>query len=130
MHFRPSPQLGLLSNWTWQMSSIRCQERSYSRTSCIGEDIIQFIPFVHTFYALEFLLFCNHYNHEGNLMIILFAMGICQGDPLGRALFTLAHFKALHYTINCFHYYLFPSIVNDINIMNAPSIVPSTCEHF
>jgi hypothetical protein len=46
------------------------------KTSCTGEDIIQFIPFVRVFYAFEYLLFYSHYNHEGDVMIILFAMGI------------------------------------------------------
>jgi hypothetical protein len=63
-------------------------------------------------------------------MIILFAMGIHQADPMRRVLFTLAHFKALHSIINCFHYRLIPSIVNDINIIGAPLIVPFTYEHF
>jgi hypothetical protein len=45
--------------------------------------IVQFIPFVHAFYAFEFPLIFNHHNHEGDVPIIPFAMGICQGDPLG-----------------------------------------------
>jgi hypothetical protein len=46
-------------------------------------DIIQLIPFVHAFYAFEYPLFYNHRNHEGDVTIIPFAMGIHQGDPLG-----------------------------------------------
>jgi hypothetical protein len=45
--------------------------------------IVQLIPFVHAFYAFEFPLFYNHHNHEGDVTIIPFAMGICQGHPLG-----------------------------------------------
>jgi hypothetical protein len=39
-------------------------------------DIIQLIPFVHTFYALESFVFYNHHNRESDVIIIPFAMGI------------------------------------------------------
>jgi hypothetical protein len=61
----------------------------------IGRDIIQFIPFVYAFYAFEFLLFYNNCNHEGDVTVIPFAMGIRQGDFLGGALLALVHFRAL-----------------------------------
>jgi hypothetical protein len=65
-------------------------------------------------------LFNSHHNHEDDVIIIPSTMGTHQGDPLGRALFTLAHFKALHSTTNHFPSYLFPSIVNDIHIIGSP----------
>jgi hypothetical protein len=49
-------------------------------------------------------------------------MGTCQGDPLGRALFALAHFKVLRSTTNHFPYCLFPSITNDIHIIGPPPL--------
>jgi len=55
-------------------------------------DVMQLIPFVHAFYAFEFPLFYNHHNHKGDVTIIPFTMGTHQGDPSGRALFTLTHF--------------------------------------
>jgi hypothetical protein len=58
----------------------------------VSGDIIQLIPFVHAFYALECPLFYNHHNYDSNVMVIPFTIGTCQSDPLGRALFTLAHF--------------------------------------
>jgi hypothetical protein len=51
-------------------------------------------------------------------------MGASQGDPLGGALFALAHFKALRSTINHFPYCLFPSIINDIHIIGPPPLYP------
>jgi hypothetical protein len=42
-------------------------------------DIIQFIPFVHTFYAFESPLFYNHHNREFDVIIIASTMGTCQG---------------------------------------------------
>jgi hypothetical protein len=57
-------------------------------------------------------------------------MGIRQSDPLGEALFTLAHFRALHYIFIHCPSCLFPSIVNDIHIIGHPSIVSYVYEHF
>jgi hypothetical protein len=57
---------------------------------------MQFIPFVHAFYAFEPPLFYNHHNCASDVIVILSTMGICQGDPLGEALFVLAHSNALH----------------------------------
>jgi hypothetical protein len=55
-------------------------------------------------------------------------MGTCQGIPLGRALFALAHFRALCSIASHFLLYLFPSIANDIHIIL--SIISSAYEHF
>jgi hypothetical protein len=57
-------------------------------------------------------------------------MGTCQSDPLGRALFALAHFGVLHSTNSYFSSFLFPSIVDDTHIIDPPSIVSSAYEHF
>jgi hypothetical protein len=67
-----------------------------------GGNIMQLIPFVRACYAFEFPLFHNHRNHEDDVTIIPFVMGTRQGDPLGGALFTLAHFRALHSIANHF----------------------------
>jgi len=96
----------------------------------VGGNIIQFIPFVHAFYAFECPLFYNHNNHESNIIVIPSIMGIRQGGPLGRALFVLAHFRALCSIANRFPSYVFPSIVDDTHIINPPSIVSSPYEHF
>jgi hypothetical protein len=88
------------------------------------------MPFVCSFYAFEFVLFYNHYNHDGDVMVIPFAMGTCQGDPLGGALFVLFHLRALCSIISHFPFCLFPSIVDDIHIIGPPSIVSFAYEHF
>jgi hypothetical protein len=75
----------------------------------VSEDIIQFIPFVRAFYAFESPLFYNHRNCEGEIIMIPSTMGTYQGDPLGGALFVLAHFRALHFIASCFFKILFPS---------------------
>jgi len=82
------------------------------------------------FYAFESPMFYSHYNHEGYVTIIPFAMGTCQGDLLGKALFILVHFKALHSIINHFFSYLFPSIAYDIHIIGPPIIVSFTYKHY
>ncbi len=53
-----------------------------------------------------------------------------QGDPLGGALFTLAHFTTFHSIISHFPSYLFSSIANDTHIICPPSIVSFAYEHF
>jgi hypothetical protein len=94
-------------------------------------DIIQFIPFVRVFYAFESPLFYSHCNCESDVIVIPSTMGTWQNDPLGGALFTLIHFKVLCFiTINHFLSCLFPSIVNDIQIIGPLPIVLSTYEHF
>jgi hypothetical protein len=54
-------------------------------------NIIQFIPFVYAFYAFESPLFYNHCHCEGDVIIILFAMGTHQGDPLGGSTISFNH---------------------------------------
>jgi hypothetical protein len=51
-------------------------------------------------------------------------------DPLGGALFILAHFKALCFITSHFPSYLFPSITNDIHIICPPLIASFAYEHF
>jgi hypothetical protein len=80
--------------------------------------IIQLIPFVHSFYVFKFPLFYGHCNWECDVIITPFAMGTCQGDSLGGPLFILDHFKALCSTFNHFPFCLFPSIANDIHIID------------
>jgi hypothetical protein len=63
-------------------------------------------------------------------MIIPFAIGIRQGDPLRGALFALNHFRALCLIVNHFPFCLFPSIVDDIHIIGPLSIVLFVYEHF
>jgi hypothetical protein len=81
-------------------------------------------------YAFTSLLFYSHCNYEGDVTIVPFAMGTCQGDPLGGALFVLAHFRALHFIVSHFTSCLFPSIIDDTHIIGPLSIVSSIYEHF
>ncbi len=75
-------------------------------------------------------LFYNHCNYEGDVMVIPFAMGTYQGDPLGKALFALVHFRALHFITSHFPSYLFPFITSDTHMIRPLSIVLSTYEHY
>jgi hypothetical protein len=47
----------------------------FEKIHVTSENIMQIIPFVHAFYAFEYPLFYNHYNCEGDVIIIPFAMG-------------------------------------------------------
>jgi hypothetical protein len=75
---------------------------------------MQLIYFIYAYYAFETPMFYNHYNYEGDVIVIPSIVGTHQGDPLGRALFALTHFRVLHFTTSHFPSYLFPSIVDDI----------------
>jgi hypothetical protein len=101
----------------------------FQKLRVVSGDNIQLIPFVRAFYAFESHLFYSHHNHENDVTIIPFAMGTCQGDPWGRALFALTHFKVLPSIANHFLSCLFPSIVNDTHII-GPFSIESTYEHF
>jgi hypothetical protein len=68
-------------------------------------------------------MFYSHHNCEGDVIIIPFAMGTHQGDPLGWALFALTHFRALRSIANDFLSCLFPSIIDDIHIIGPLSII-------
>jgi hypothetical protein len=93
-------------------------------------DITQLVPWIRAFYACESPMFYSHHNHEGNVTIIPCIMEAHQSDPLGGALFALAHFKALHSIANHFFSCLLPSIVDNIHIIGPPSIVSFAYEHF
>jgi hypothetical protein len=101
----------------------------FQKFRAMGGDIIQLIPFVCAFYAFEFPLFYSHCNCEGDVIIIPFAMGTRQGDLLEKTLFTLAHFRALHFIVSHFPSCLFPSIANNIHIIGPPSIVSFIYKH-
>jgi len=47
----------------------------FQKLHATSGDIIQLIPFVYAFYAFESILVYNHHNHEGEGMVIPFAMG-------------------------------------------------------
>jgi hypothetical protein len=102
----------------------------FQELHAVSVDIIQLIPFVCAFYAFESPLFYNLHNHEGDVTIIPFAMEIHQSDPLGGALFTLAHFKVLCSITTHFPSCLFPSIANDTHIISPLSIISFVYEHF
>ncbi len=123
--------IGLFSSWTlFSCFQVNVKKGHISRNLWSKWGHHQVIPFVCAFYAYECHLFYNHYNHDGNVIVIPFVMRTCQGDLLGRELFALVHLGALHFTTNHFLYCLFPSIVDHIHIIGPLSIVSSTYEHF
>jgi len=106
------------------MPSIWCQEESYFKNFVQQvKTLYNSIPFVCAFYAFKSPLFYSHHDHEGDIMVIPFAIRTRQSDPFGGALFALIHFKALRLTTNCFPPCLFPSTTNNIHIIGPPSIV-------
>ncbi len=120
MHPKFSLRLGYFSIKHGKRFQFSFKKGNISRTSCNVWDIIQLIPFVCAFYAFESSLFYSHCNCESKVMVIPFAMGTHQSDPLRRALFVVTHFKTLHFMANCFPSYLFPFIIDDTHIISPP----------
>jgi hypothetical protein len=92
----------------------------FQELHALGGNIIQLIPFVRAFYAFVSPLIYSYNNCDGDVMVIPFAMGIRQGDPLGGPLFAFVHLRALSSTINHFPSCLFPSSANDTHIIGPP----------
>jgi len=130
VHFKPLPWLSCSLVRHRKCFNSVSKKVIFQKLRATCGDIVQLIPFVHAFYAFKSPLFYNHHNHEGDVIVIHTAMETYHGDPLGGALFTLAHFKVLHSITNHFLSYLFPSIANDTHIIGPHSIVSSTYEHF
>jgi hypothetical protein len=53
---------------------------TFQKLHATSGDIMQLIPFICAFYAFKFPLYYSHCNHQGDVTIILFAMGTHQGD--------------------------------------------------
>ncbi len=102
--------LDLYLNWVVFQSNMAntfnmvSKEVIFQKLCLVAGDIMQLIPFLRAFYAFEFPLFCDHFNHEGYVIVIPFTMGTHLGDPLGGTLFAVAHFKAMHSTTS--HFFL------------------------
>ncbi len=64
MHLRLSFGLGCFLTKRENAFNSMSKGVIFQELHAIGADIIQFISFVHIFYAFESLLIYNHYNHE------------------------------------------------------------------
>jgi len=82
MHLGPSPQLVFFSTRSGKHLQFNVKTGHIQKLCATYGDIVQFIPFIYAFYALKFPLFYSHHNHESDVTIIPFVVGICQGDPL------------------------------------------------
>jgi hypothetical protein len=91
---------------------------------------VQFIFFIHYFYAPQHPLLFNHHSLLNNLFIIQSSSGTHQRDLLGGPLFILTHFRALCSLTSLFPSCLFPSITNDTHIIGPTSIVFQAFDHF
>ncbi|KAL2634830.1 hypothetical protein R1flu_006309 [Riccia fluitans] len=77
----------------------------------------QLFPFVHSFYACRSPLYFSHRSHEDEVSLLSSESGTHQGDPLGGALFALAHLRALRTTASEHPLCLFPSLADDTHIV-------------
>ncbi|KAL2612029.1 hypothetical protein R1flu_023721 [Riccia fluitans] len=86
----------------------------------------QLFPFVHSFYAHRSPLYFSHCSCEDEVSLFSSESGTCQGDPLGGALFALAHLCALRAIASEHPLCLFPSLADDTHIVGPlEAIVPA-----
>jgi len=86
-----SPSLGCSLVGCCECFQFGVKKGHISRTLCSRWGHYTTYPFICAFYAFESPLFYSHYNRDGNIIVIPFAMGTCQGDLLGGALFVIIH---------------------------------------
>jgi hypothetical protein len=65
MHPRLSSGLGCFLTKRGNAFNSMLKGVIFQELHATGADIMQLISFVHVFYAFEYLLIYNHYNHEG-----------------------------------------------------------------
>ncbi len=92
--------------------------------------MFQFFPFVHYFYGLLIPLFFSYHFSFRVLFVILSSMGTCHGNSLARPRFALSHFHTLCYSSRVFPLCLFPSLANDIHILNLAHVISLAFDHF
>ncbi|KAL2649352.1 hypothetical protein R1flu_017480 [Riccia fluitans] len=86
----------------------------------------QLFPFMCSFYARHSPLYFSHCSREDEVTLFSSESGTRQGDPLGGALFALAHLCALRTTASKHPLCLFPSLADDTHIVGPPeAIVPT-----
>jgi hypothetical protein len=78
----------------------------------------QLFPFIRRFYAHPSPLYFLEASRHGDLIVISFESGTRQGDPLGGMLFALVHFHALHPTAVTHPTCVFPSLANDMHLID------------
>ncbi|KAL2629302.1 hypothetical protein R1flu_013988 [Riccia fluitans] len=83
----------------------------------------QFFPFVHFFYARCLPLYFSHCSREDEVSLFSSELGTRQGDPLGGALFALAHLRALRTMALEHPLCMFPSLADDTHIVGPSEVV-------
>ncbi|KAL2612370.1 hypothetical protein R1flu_024062 [Riccia fluitans] len=94
------------------------------RELCVATGSLdQLFPFVHSFSARRLPLKFSHCSHEDEVSLFSSESGTCQGDPLGGALFALAHLCALRTMALEHPLCLFPSLADDTHIVGPLEVV-------
>jgi len=88
----------------------------FQKLRAISGIIVQFIPFLCLFYAIESPLYYSQHKHESNVIIIPSTMGTHQATPRKGTI------RSLFSTTKCFPSCLFPIIIDDIHIIGPLSI--------
>ncbi|KAL2643240.1 hypothetical protein R1flu_010827 [Riccia fluitans] len=102
------------------------QEALFCELRVATGSLDQLFPFVHSFYARRSPLYFSHCSCEDEVSLLSSESGTCQGDPLGGALFALAHLHALRIVASKHSLCLFPSLADDTHIVGPfEAVVPA-----
>ncbi|KAL2649469.1 hypothetical protein R1flu_017597 [Riccia fluitans] len=102
------------------------QEALFHELRVATGSLDQLFPFVCFFYACPSPLYFSHCSLEDEVTLFSSESDICQGDPLGGALFALAHLRVLRTTASEHPLCLFPSLADDTRIVGPPeAVVPA-----
>ncbi|KAL2612956.1 hypothetical protein R1flu_024648 [Riccia fluitans] len=86
----------------------------------------QLFPFVHYFYSRHSPLYFSHCSREDEVTLFSSESSTRHGDPLGGALFALAHLRALRTMASEHSLCLFPYLADDTHIVGPPeAVVPA-----
>ncbi|KAL2635415.1 hypothetical protein R1flu_006894 [Riccia fluitans] len=106
--------------------NIVSREAFFRELRAATDSIDQLFPFVRSFYARRSPLYFSHCSREDEVTLFSSESGTRQGDPLGGALFALAHLCALRTMASEHPLCLFPSLADDTHIVGPPeAVVPA-----
>lgn len=88
-----------------------------------GGELPSLIPFVYRFYCTAALLFYLDHLSIGSFMTIMSKSDTHQGDPIGGALFAMAHLRAIRALSTTFPGCMFLSIGDDTDIVGLTPLV-------
>ncbi|KAL2631235.1 hypothetical protein R1flu_015921 [Riccia fluitans] len=110
----------------WNAFNIVSWEALFSELRAAIGSLDQLFHFMRFFYVRHLLLYFSHYFCEDEVSLLSSESGTYQGDPLGGALFALAHLCALRTMASEHPLCLFPSLADATHIVGPLEVVMPT----